>query len=143
MKTKNLLAILSFILGIGVLYSFTTQTIITDSTLSVSQEGEWKNLTVLPQNISSDSLKGLMKGYNKALGVKCNYCHTEIPGSDKLNFPDDSKKEKEYARHMISMTHQINATHFNWENATDPNKINVVTCAMCHRGNPNPTKVLQ
>lgn len=81
-----------------------------------------------------------MKGYNDALGVKCSYCHTAIEGSDKLDFAADTKKEKEFARHMITMTQKINATNFNWKNHPNPETIDVVSCAMCHRGTTNPSK---
>src|SRR4051794_23891080 len=36
---------------------------------------KWKNLKVLPQDISEDSLKAVMRFYSSSLGVKCNFCH--------------------------------------------------------------------
>ena len=122
------------------IFSFTTSRQI-DTGKAISSS-EWKNLKVLPQNISEDSLKGLMRGYNAALGVKCNFCHAENPDTKKMDFASDAKKEKEFARHMIVMTRDINAKNFNWENSKNPEMINVVTCVMCHRGNESPTKSL-
>ncbi|MEG0697700.1 MAG: photosynthetic reaction center cytochrome c subunit family protein [Algoriella sp.] len=60
-----------------------------------------------------------------------------------MDFASDAKKEKEFARHMIVMTRDLNAKNFNWNNAKNPEQINVVTCVMCHRGNESPTKSLQ
>lgn len=102
--------------------------------------GKWSNLKVLPQDISKDSLLGLMKGYNAALGVKCTYCHVK-KGVD-LDAASDDKKEKEYARQMITMTREINAEHFNWENSPQPEKIDHVKCVMCHRGAAKPSESL-
>lgn len=142
MKIKHLLLISGFIAILTILYAFTSKATITDK---VMNESEWKNLKVLPSTISNDSLKTLMKGYNKALGVKCNYCHSEDPSGKKgeLDFASDSKKEKEFARHMILMTRKINAENFNWQNSPDPEKIDVVSCTMCHRGTAKPSESLR
>lgn len=140
MKIKNLLSIISCLGILITLFSFNSSSIITETKAG---DPVWKNLKVLPQDISNDSLKGLMRGYNDALGVKCGYCHTQIEGTDKLDFAADTKKEKEFARHMITMTQKINAENFNWENHPKPESIDVVTCAMCHRGNTSATKSLK
>lgn len=141
MKTNRIIASFGVLVLMFSIFSFTTfRQIDTGKAISNS---EWKNLKVLPQNISEDSLKGLMRGYNAALGVKCNYCHAENPETKKMDFASDAKKEKEFARHMIVMTRDINAENFNWENSKNPEMINVVTCVMCHRGNESPTKSLK
>ncbi|MDH1602403.1 c-type cytochrome [Empedobacter sp. GD03739] len=140
MKTNRIMASLVVVALMFSIFSFTTSRQI-DTGKAISSS-EWKNLKVLPQNISEDSLKGLMRGYNAALGVKCNFCHAENPDTKKMDFASDAKKEKEFARHMIVMTRDINAKNFNWENAKNPEMINVVTCVMCHRGNESPTKSL-
>ena len=141
MKTKKIIASLGVIALLFSIFSFTTSRQV-DTGKEVS-DSQWKNLKVLPQNISEDSLKGLMRGYNTALGVKCNFCHADNPETKKLDFASDAKKEKEFARHMIVMTRDLNAKNFNWNNAKNPEQINVVTCVMCHRGNESPTKSLQ
>ncbi|MEK6451907.1 MULTISPECIES: c-type cytochrome [Myroides] len=139
MKTRNLFTLSFFLILSVALLAFTNDTEIKESNVTKS---EWKNLKVLPQDISNDSLKSLMRGYNDALGVKCSHCHTAIEGTDKLDFADDSKKEKEIARKMILMTRKINADNFNWENHPNPELINVVNCTMCHRGNTKATKII-
>ena len=74
-------------------------------------ESQWENLKVLPKDISEADLKALMREYNASLGVKCNHCHA--PNAEgKMDFASDAKKEKEYARHMITMTGEINKKHF-------------------------------
>jgi len=140
MKTNRIMVSLVVVALMFSIFSFTTSRQI-DTGKAISSS-EWKNLKVLPQNISEDSLKGLMRGYNAALGVKCNFCHAENPDTKKMDFASDAKKEKEFSRHMIVMTRDINAKNFNWENAKNPEMINVVTCVMCHRGNESPTKSL-
>lgn len=139
MKIKNGLSLLGILSLVIFLFAFKNTDVIVEKTTTP----EWKNLKVLPKDISEENLKGLMRGYNTALGVKCNYCHTEIKDSDKLDFAADTKKEKEYARHMITMTKKLNAENFNWENDPNPDNVNVVTCTMCHRGNPSATKSLE
>ena len=105
---------------------------------------KWKNLKVLPQNISKDSLDHLMEGYANALSVKCNYCHA--PKKDnptKLDFASDDKIEKEIARGMITMTNEINMKYFQ-PHFPDPKpaQVYVVNCVLCHRGASNPEKYL-
>lgn len=141
MKTKKILASISVVVLLLMVFSFTNYRNIDKG--SEINDPQWKNLKVLPQNISEDSLKGLMRNYNEALGVKCNYCHANNPETKKMDFSSDAKKEKEYARHMILMTRELNAKNFNWNNAKNPETINVVTCTMCHRGNTSPTKSLK
>lgn len=141
MKTNKIIASLGALALMFSIFSFTTARHI-DTGKEIS-DPQWKNLKVLPQNISEDSLKGLMRGYNAALGVKCNFCHAENPETKKMDFASDAKKEKDFARHMIVMTRELNAKNFNWENAKNPEMINVVTCVMCHRGNESPTKLLK
>lgn len=102
----------------------------------VKVESQWENLKVLPQDISEEELKGLMRGYNAALGVKCNHCHA--PNAEgKMDFASDAKKEKEYARHMITMTNEINKKHFDY----DPTDKQKVTCFTCHQGNVKPVEI--
>lgn len=89
-------------------------------------EGGFKNLKVLPQNISKDSLMALMQSYNQALGVKCNFCHSKDKAADDIHV-------KDITRHMITMTNELNAKNFN---PLGESYQNAVTCAMCHRGTP-------
>ncbi|MDR0794362.1 MAG: c-type cytochrome [Chitinophagaceae bacterium] len=108
--------------------------------LSFTLQQPGHNFKVLPQNISRDSLTGLMRGYSRALGVKCDFCHARNTTGDttKLNFASDDKKEKGYARHMMVMTSEINKNYFNFMQSAQPDTIQMVKCVTCHRGKSEP-----
>ncbi|MEO8711464.1 MAG: c-type cytochrome [Parafilimonas sp.] len=108
------------------------------SQTSTSDTSIFKNLQVLPKDISKDSLDHVMHGFTAALGVKCNFCHVHNDATNKMDFASDDKDEKGIARHMIHMAADINAKYFNWENSTRPDTISVVRCVTCHHGNPHP-----
>ncbi len=113
----------------------TTSAIITKNVAS-SDTGIFKNLQVLPKDISKDSLDTIMHHFTKALGVRCNFCHTM--GNGKMDFASDEKEEKGIARYMIKMAAGINSTYFNFEKSNRPDTINIVKCITCHHGNPHP-----
>lgn len=87
----------------------------------------FKNLQVLPKDISKDQLKAVMKAQSKALGVDCDFCH-EMPDADK------DTKHKLAAREMMRMTNDMNEKFFK------KSKVKVV-CATCHRGKEEPDLV--
>jgi hypothetical protein len=122
-KMKNIFGLLTLVLGVTILTSMFKGPSVSDYQII---EGEFKNLKVLPQNISKDSLMTLMQSYNQALGVKCNFCHSKDKAADDVH-------AKEVARHMITMTNEINVKNFDPIGASYQN---AVTCAMCHRGTP-------
>ncbi|MFT4152432.1 c-type cytochrome [Parafilimonas sp.] len=104
---------------------------------TVNDTGLFKNLKVLPKDISKQELDTIMHGFNKALAVHCNFCHA--PGADgKMDFSSDAKPEKDIARYMFTMTAEINTKYFNSENSTRPDTISVVKCLTCHHGSPHP-----
>ena len=147
MKTKKLKSILSFLgfLGmIGVIITLTTNATKTYNPVSETKTA-WKNLKVLPQNITQDSLMFVMHTFNSSLGVDCNHCHaTQKDNPEKLDFPSDAKLNKEIARGMLVMTNDINAKYF-LPHVPDPKpkQITTVYCITCHRGNSNPEAYLQ
>lgn len=147
MKTKKLKSVLSFLglLGmIGVIITLTTNATITYRPVSETQN-EWKNLKVLPQNITKDSLMFVMHTFNNSLGVDCVHCHTaKKDDPEKLDFAADTKLNKEIARGMLVMTNDINSKYF-LPHVPDPKpkQITTVYCITCHRGNSNPEKYLQ
>ena len=98
-----------------------------------------RNLKVLPENISRDSLDAVMDEFKAALGVKCNFCHAPRANDpSKLDFGSDDKPEKEIARHMMRMTSEINKNYFNFKNSAQPDTIHAVTCNTCHHGEAHP-----
>ena len=101
--------------------------------------GFFKNLQVLPKNISKDSLDKIMDGFKAALGVRCNFCHVF---NGKPDFASDDKEEKGIARYMMRMTRSIDSAYFNFEKSTRPDTINVVKCITCHHGNAHPDQAM-
>ena len=96
----------------------------------------FKNLKVLPKDISKEKLDSNMDYYALSLGVRCGFCHARNADTTirRPDFASDKKEEKTTARHMIEMTAYLNANYFNFENSTKPDTIHVVTCFTCHRG---------
>jgi hypothetical protein len=104
--------------------------------------GEWKNLKILPQDISKEDLHNIMNGYTLALGVRCGFCHARKADTTQrgLDFASDAKEEKGTAREMMKMVHMLNTgTTFNYMNSTKPDTIHTIICYTCHRGVKQPT----
>lgn len=101
---------------------------------------EPQNLKVLPADIDGEVLKEIMKGFNKALGVKCSHCHALKEGSDKeIDFASDAKHEKLIARGMMMMTQKINEDYF-YKYQESEEKVPQVTCMTCHNKQTTPEK---
>ncbi|KXK39556.1 MAG: c-type cytochrome [Saprospiraceae bacterium] len=98
------------------------------------------NLKILPKDISAEELDDIMKSFNKALGVKCNYCHAlKTNGERGLDFPSDANPMKEIARDMLKMTKKINKKYF--KNFIQDGILKQVSCMTCHNGNSSPVMV--
>lgn len=97
------------------------------------------NLQVLPKDISNQQLIATMRGFTKALGVECSFCHAENPQTHRLDFASDAKPEKTTARTMMRMTKEINSKYLSTVNDPDATAAEkTVTCGTCHRGNSMP-----
>jgi hypothetical protein len=103
------------------------------------------NLKVLPKTLTGEQVMEIMHGWRQQLGVECNTCHTVDPtkkmpnGRPAMNFPDDSKPEKEAARLMVKMTMEINKTTSMVESKQNSEtSAKQVTCGTCHRGKFDP-----
>ena len=99
-----------------------------------------RNLKVLPKDISDEKLDSIMESYNKALGVKCEFCHVKskvYPGTD-IDYRSDAEPMKENARDMMRMTIEINTNHFYFNKSIQPEYLNTITCKTCHRGEAFP-----
>ncbi len=140
-KSSAILVGIGFLALMTIFYSFKAHS--SDQESYIPQT-KWENLKVLPQNITKDSLMYLMKGYESALSVECNYCHVaKKDDPSKLNFASDEKLEKVIARGMIKMTNEINANYFQpYFPEPKPHQVYVAHCVMCHRGAVNPEKYL-
>lgn len=72
--------------------------------------------------------------YARALGWQCANCHVTT------DFSSDAKKDKGRAKLMIEMTSIINKEHMPKLN---PQKPEVVTCMLCHRGTNDPRDTVE
>ena len=100
---------------------------------------EFKNLQILPKDISEKALQRIMEDeFNKALGVTCDYCHIKIADAADLDYTSDMKGEKQIARSMMRMTMEINQKYFNREQPMIGDSLMTIKCMTCHQGNPYP-----
>jgi hypothetical protein len=100
----------------------------------------FKNLKILPKDISHESLDKIMHGFNDALGVKCGFCHarSKDTANHHPDFASDEKPEKKIARSMMKMTVKINKKFFEAKHAFIGDSTLTVTCVTCHHGNEHP-----
>jgi recombination DNA repair RAD52 pathway protein len=101
---------------------------------------EFKNLQVLPKNITADSLDKIMDSFTAGLGVDCKFCHTWNQEIYKMEFDKDTKPEKEIARKMMLMTMDINKKYFQFNEEVTAAQVQAVTCYSCHKGDPIAAK---
>jgi hypothetical protein len=100
---------------------------------------EFKNLKVLPKNISSKELSRIMLDeFEDDLGVTCNFCHAENKDTHKPDYASDEKPEKQIARAMMRMTMSLNKKYFKLKHPVIGDQALEVTCATCHHGKPHP-----
>lgn len=79
---------------------------------TTSNDPEFKNLQILPKDISEHDLDSIMHHFSQSLGVKCNFCHVRNEDAKKMDFPSDEKPEKNIARQMMMMSIDINKNYF-------------------------------
>ncbi len=113
-------------------------------TVAQTQE-TFKNLKVLPPDITRDQLNQVMLGNLLGLGLPrrqnegCLHCHVgnmEQP-VDTWDFPSDEKLTKRKARVMMAMVRSINEGHLpTLEGRITPEV--EVTCYTCHAGRTDP-----
>ncbi|MDE3248850.1 MAG: c-type cytochrome [Bacteroidota bacterium] len=104
----------------------------------------FKNLKVLPKDIDHDKLIKVMREFNDALGVRCDFCHapSKDPNEKHPDFASDDKPEKNIARSMMKMTSKINKKFFEQKHVVfgEPETMEI-SCATCHHGQPHPEKM--
>ncbi|HEY5381358.1 MAG TPA: c-type cytochrome [Acidobacteriaceae bacterium] len=97
------------------------------------------NLQVLPKDISTEDLLKVMHGFTQQLGVRCTFCHAEDATTHHPDFASDAKPQKNSARIMMRMTHEINTKYL--AQIQDPDampEMKTVSCGTCHRGHSMP-----
>lgn len=112
----------------------------TTNTTPITPRHGFKNLQVLPKDISKDDLDSIMDEYKVSLGVKCGFCHARKADTTQrgLDFASDAKDTKKIARSMMKMTAYINTNFFNFHNSTKPDTLHTIICYTCHRGTKQP-----
>jgi hypothetical protein len=97
----------------------------------------FKNLQVLPKDITGQELLSRMRFFTQSLGVRCTFCHVGVDGQppSTYDFASDAKKEKLLARKMLMMVASINSQNFRVQAWSANAK---VTCFTCHRGSMRP-----
>ena len=101
---------------------------------------QFQNLQVMPKDSGPAEVIATMKGFTRALGVRCQFCHVGEEGLplEQFDFPSDSKPQKTVARNMMRMlneiTRMVNAAAPREPGAAMPR----VACYSCHRGQTRP-----
>lgn len=97
-----------------------------------------KNLQVLNKDWPGSRLSPVMRGFTRALGVRCSYCHTGEEGKslNTYDFASDENPNKNRAREMLRMLGSVN-DHLNKIEPSGDKRVNM-WCHTCHRGCPRP-----
>lgn len=103
------------------------------------EEHKYKNLKVLPKNLTDRQMHGVMEEWGRSLGVRCNFCHAQNEQTHQMDWASDAKPEKSMAREMYRMTASINKKYFKAEkDSLGMIMESGVSCNMCHRGQAHP-----
>src|SRR5215813_13517943 len=110
----------------------------------VPEPDSWKwpekpqNLKVLPADWPGERLAPVMKGFTRALGVRCQYCHIGEEGKplSTFDFVSDTNPNKDRAREMLRMLGDINS-HLKKITPSGEKRVNM-WCHTCHAGRPRP-----
>jgi hypothetical protein len=99
---------------------------------------KYTNLKLLPKDIPYDELVERMRGFTKALGERCNFCHKGEEGQplSTYDFASDENEHKTIARTMITMLEDINTRHL--KGLGDDEKPARISCNTCHQGRKDP-----
>lgn len=97
-----------------------------------------ENLQVLPKDWPGSRLSPVMRGFSRALGVRCSHCHVGEEGQplSTYDFVSDDNPNKDRAREMLRMLGTIN-DHLDKIEPSGDQAVNM-WCHTCHRGRPRP-----
>jgi hypothetical protein len=109
--------------------------LVTVSLAFTSREDPWKNLKVLPKDITQAQMDSVMDHFSKSLNVSCDFCHVENKEKGEMEYESDANKHKLVAREMLEMMYAINDKYFDYTGAKrDINTQLMITCYSCHNG---------
>ena len=99
----------------------------------------FKNLKVLPRDVSRQDLVLQMRQMAGGLGVRCGYCHSggNPQTLEGVDFASDSLETKRVARVMLRMTREINSSMLPLT-GRDTTRLARVSCVTCHHGARRP-----
>jgi len=131
MRRLMFVAILTFVFAI-----------VQSGTTAVAGQQAPTNLMVLPKDMTRQQVTQVMRGFTRALGVRCQYCHVG-EGNDlsTFDFASDAKPTKEIARTMLTMVEEINTKFLagiGEPAAPGAAPAPKLTCYTCHRGATRP-----
>ncbi|MGN6402016.1 MAG: c-type cytochrome [Flavisolibacter sp.] len=125
---KSLLVTLGLIAMVALSLAFTKQ-----------EDPTYKNLKILPKDITKEQLDSVMHHFTASLNVKCNFCHVRNEEAKTWDFASDDNKHKLVARDMMKMMDKINDKYFNVTGAKKSLDAQLmVTCYTCHHGSTDP-----
>ncbi len=104
------------------------------------EERRYKNLKVLPKNITKKEMDSVMHHFTASLGVKCNFCHQFNAEQKAMDFASDANEHKDIARQMMKMTARLNKKYFDVKDSKHLDAKLEVTCYTCHNGKEEPKK---
>lgn len=126
---KSFIVILTIVFVVAISYAFTKK----------SADPGWKNLKILPKNITQHQMDSVMDHYSVALNVECKFCHVKVKGSEEWDYASDSNKHKLVAREMMTMTNKLNDQYFPYGGKAEDMATDLtVTCYTCHQGRKHP-----
>lgn len=124
---KTFLVIIGFGLIVSVSLAFT------------KNDPVYKNLQVLPKDITKQQMDSVMHHFTASLNVRCNFCHVRNDSAKTNDFVSDANPHKNKSREMMKMTDKINEEYFDvtgkQRDLTTPL---MITCYTCHRGSKEP-----
>ena len=123
-----------------VLYALSREAI-TTVTEELGALGSPRSAIQIAPDTPPERLRDMMRGFTRALGVRCQFCHVGEPGTDFLewDFASDAKPNKGVAREMMRMSWAINhETLPAIDGLANPDREWRVTCWTCHRGETVP-----
>jgi cytochrome c553 len=102
----------------------------------------YKNLKILPKNITKQQMDSVMHHFSLSLGVRCNFCHMRNDSTKTWDFASDENKHKLVARDMMRMMDKINDKYFDMTSGKkDLDTKLMVTCYTCHHGATDPATI--
>ncbi len=124
---KSVVVLAAFICMIIVSFAFTK-----------ADPPRYKNLKILPKDITKEQMDSVMHHFAGALGQKCSYCHMYNQEQKSMDFASDENKHKGAARGMLKMMYKLNRKFFEVKNSKDLNAKLEITCYTCHHGAEHP-----